>query len=75
MQIYPLSTQSLIKIFLFLLYLYSSGSKPVKCPFIGKLRGYLSWQTEVGVKWVSRQMTGKRWWLSENGWVDDRVTE
>lgn len=76
MQIHSLSTQAFIKKFLSFSYVNShAGSETVKCPVVDKLRGYLSWQTEVGVEWVSRQMTGRRWWLSENGWVDDRVTE
>lgn len=52
-----------------------TGPETAKCPLGDKPRGYLFWQTEVGVKWVSRQTTGRRWWLSENGWVDDRATE
>lgn len=76
MQIHPLSTQAFIKIFLSFSYMNQhAGSETVKCPLVDKLRGHLSWQTEVGVKWVSRKMTGRRQWLNENGWVDDRAME
>lgn len=61
MQIYPLSTQSHKDISLSFSYIHTNTcSKTAKCPLVVMLRGYLSWQTEVGVKWVSRQMPVRR---------------